>query len=418
VETYGALSPQSPEEIRGDWRNFSLSRLKFLRDRTLGSLSETEFQGLITSPLLGRIRTHWNEADDEIRALYHAIMQRIEYERLEAAKQETVVEQKVAPRQVQPEELIPRRIQDSSASEPMRAPVGRHQEPVARPIIPTPSQGSRSPESSDNLPSQTPFVLPRANGELREEDEQAQETSPEQRAQSSALIQVPGSDEVLERLDAANAALDAANTLEQVKELADIGVVAHIYAQRAKKGALAENKAAAYVCRALAKLGRMMPASRAAGKLQKHGRPEKKDSQNPFSDSTEKPKTLGELGIGKSQASQARKLAKLPEPEFESRLKEKLDRLELSRTSTLQDPPARKYPEVTRFLAALLRDIEKVPDNYDSQLFVRDEKLLRLYSVVRQQFLTFVDAFELEVSGRIAATASETPAAPAIEREH
>jgi hypothetical protein len=83
-------------------------------------------------------------------------------------------------------------------------------------------------------------------------------------------------DQVLERLDEANAALDAANTLEEVKQIADVAATAHLYAKRANRGKEAENKAACYVCRALFKLGTMMPANRAAGKLQKQGRPKKK----------------------------------------------------------------------------------------------------------------------------------------------
>jgi hypothetical protein len=369
VDTHGASFPLSEEAVLQDWRNFPLKRLKIFSDRCLGNLNAQEFAGLCNAPLLSRIRDNWDQADDGIRALYNAVMQRIEHERLEAAQQETVVEQKAAPRQVQPEELMPRRIQDSLASEPMRAPVERHQEPVARP------------------------------------DKQLQETSPEQKAQSSALMRISDSDEVLQRLDEANAALDAANTLEQVKELVDIASVAHIYARRAKKGALAENKAAAYVCRALAKLGRMMPASRAAGKLQKHGRPEKKDSQNSFSDSVQKPKTLAQLNISKNQATQARKLAKFSEPEFESRLKEKLDRLELSRTSTLQDATPKKDPEAARYFRALLKDIEKVPGNYNPEQFSADPCLLKLYFVVRERFLNFIDMYEL------AARASNTPVA-------
>ncbi len=40
-----------------------------------------EFQGLVSSPLLEKIRQCWAQADEEIRNLYHAILQRIAYER-------------------------------------------------------------------------------------------------------------------------------------------------------------------------------------------------------------------------------------------------------------------------------------------------------------------------------------------------
>jgi len=257
--------------------------------------------------LLARIKERWGEADPEIRDMYHAIRARINFERRtelvsEATSPAAMVEphQNFQPgadtllavaepmaeqRPLQAEELQPPAIRNSPPStdvrhEMMPALVRNNQEPTAE----RPASMPKSPvpigrrETAPSAPES-----PGTNGveqiavDLRQKDEPLEgETSLEQKTPSLELMRMQDPDQVLERLDEANAALDAANTLEEVKQIADVAAAAHLYAKRANRGKEAENKAACYVCRALFKLGTMMPANRAAGKLQKQGRPKKK----------------------------------------------------------------------------------------------------------------------------------------------
>jgi hypothetical protein len=297
-----------------------------------------------------------------------------------------------------------------SPSAPFLAPAPLQptvEEAASLPIAPAPIQRAPAQTAPAESPrGETPEVLANTNGTNRvveqiPEDEPASEPSANPAAtQSSALIRMPDSDEVLQRLELANNALDQAISLEAVKELADVGVAVHAYTIRAKRGKLAQNKAAAYVIRAMAKLGRMMPASRETNQLRKRGGLQKVRS-GPFPESvTEKPSTLDELGIGKREADQARRLARFSVAEFETRLQAKLEKGELSRTATLEDPKPKKEAEVTRAFRMLLEDFRKTPANYDPQRFVRDEKLLECYRAVGEEFRRFFDAFEVEISGR------------------
>jgi hypothetical protein len=94
-------------------------------------------------------------------------------------------------------------------------------------------------------------------------------------------------------------------------------------------------------------------------------------------------------------------LARFPEPEFESRLKTKLKKLELSRTTTLEDPPPKKEPDASRYFLALLQDFQKAPDTYIAREFAKNEKLVALYQLVGERFGNFLAAFDVESISRI-----------------
>jgi hypothetical protein len=141
----------------------------------------------------------------------------------------------------------------------------------------------------------------------------------------------------------------------------------------------------------------MLAEGRKTNRVQKGGRPEKRVPTVPISDlRTEKPLTLAELGLDKRAAAQTRKLAKYAPAEFETRLKAKLEKGELSRTSTLEDPPLKKEPTTSRHLMALLKDFQQHPASYDARVFAGDEKLLALYQQVRERLLSFVQALDVE----------------------
>jgi hypothetical protein len=378
-----------------DWYNFPLDRLTHFRGsgRIVGSLAPGELVGL--QAWLSKIDNHWASADDELRALYRAIHAKIAYDKAEH-EAKTAPEFQIASAEQQNSES-----HQSVGIQIAPAPLtdkGRSQIREAELVPPT-----APPMSKRTAVEQSEFVsddVPAAEQQPVEHDSSEPEeelSGAPVEGQSLELMRGLNSDEVLKRLDEANAALDAASCLEEVKQIADIAVAAHVYAKRAKRGEAVQNNAAAYVCRALAKLGRMMSASRAAGKPQKKGRPEKRDRNRPFSDPG-KPKTLAQLGIDKHQATQARKLAKFPEPEFESRLNEKLEKHELSRTSTLEDPKQRDPKPATRqdCVKALSKLVEVLADCGDESFdaaFLQSQKLdLDKYRAVWPKLMALMKA--------------------------
>jgi hypothetical protein len=230
----------------------------------------------------------------------------------------------------------------------------------------------------------------------RQNDEPPEETSTAQSLKLTRTQDCDG-DEVLANLEQANSALDKANTLEAVKQIADVAAAAEIYAKRAQLGKEAENRAAAYFCRASAKLGRMLAEGRKANRIQKSGRPGKRVQNVPISDSTpSKPLTLAALGLDKRGAAQARKLAKYAPDDFEARLKGKLEKLELSRTSTLEDARPKTEPAPARHFMTLLKDFEAHPDRYDARAFAGDQTLVEVYQRVAEKFMRFLQALEVE----------------------
>jgi hypothetical protein len=321
-----------------------------------------------------KVKERWTELDNEIRLHYAALRQARELAGIlpvtETPHPTHLPEPGAAPSFKLPAAPLP-----SSRDRSQVREIG---------MMPAPA-----PISSRPAPQQSEFVSDdagAAEGSLVEHDSSQREeemSGGPVEAQSVELIRVLDSDEVLGRLDEANAALDAANSLEAVKEIADNAAAAHLYARRAKRGKEAENKAAAYFCRASAKLGRMIAEGRRTKRIQ-IGRPKKRVQKVPISESAnsanEKRMTLTELGLDKRAAAQARKLAKYTPNDFETRLKKKLDKLELSRTSTLEDPKQKDPKPVTRqnCVKALSKLLEVLADCGDESFdvaFLRSQKL-------------------------------------------
>jgi hypothetical protein len=444
------------------WPTFRITRIKAFVGRTVGSLSASDLDNL-RGGWLKRVEQSWKDPrlDDDLRAHYWAIRDRLEYDQPRGEPDElpevglrsqrgpgpaaSLPESAPRPlpeRQVQQELFSPIQLPESPPShlrvmreagrpsptqQPMRtspAPV-RSQEPIL--VQDRPASGLSEPRLDPVVKTvieqsePTPDDRRQDRAECRRSHEHGdssaaakQETleakqpqepeafSPER--QSLELTRVPTSeDKVLQHLDQANVALDKANSLEEVKEIADIAAAAHVFAKRAKRGKEVENKAAAYCCRAVAKLGRMMPENRKAKKLQKRGRPGKRVQNVPFSDSiTEKPRTFAELGINKRVAAQARQLAKFQPDDFEARLNAKLKEGTLSRTSTLADPKPKEAKSVTsreclKTLFKLINVLARSVDDPCDETFPSSQKRdIEQYRAIRPKFIKFincVDAF-------------------------
>jgi hypothetical protein len=382
-----------------DWRNYVIKRIKVFKDRRVESLTPGELEAV--TPWMLKVKDAWPTVDDGIKWHYLALrfardaagIPRVSSSAPEMSQQTYLAESADAPEQnfVIPVAPILSRPESSRTREIELVP------PPAPPMSkPTGVEQSEFASNDVRFAEQQPLEHDSSKREEEISDAPVE-------TQSLEVIRGLDSDQVLERLDEANAALEAANSLEAVKEIADIAAAAHLYARRAKRGKEAENKAAAYFCRASAKLGRMIEEGRKATRIQKRGRPDKKVQNVPISDSVpDKLLTLSDLGLDKREAAQARKLAKYTPNEFEARLKKKLDKLELSRTSTLEDPKPKEFKPATSedCIKALFKLIEVLAnsdaESFDTS-FLESQKLdLGKYQAVRgklSRLVVTVDAF-------------------------
>jgi phage N-6-adenine-methyltransferase len=116
----------------------------------------------------------------------------------------------------------------------------------------------------------------------------------------------------LTRYDAACAAISAAKSVDEVKEIRDKAEAMRAYARQAKNKEL-EIDATEIRIRAERRLGEMIVAQKQTVGLGQAGRPRKIGSDSePI-----KPPTLAEVGIDKKLSARAQKIAAVPEAKFE-----------------------------------------------------------------------------------------------------
>lgn len=118
----------------------------------------------------------------------------------------------------------------------------------------------------------------------------------------------------LVKYDTACRAIADAAQVDEVKDIRDKSEAMRAYARQANNKDL-EVQAAEIRIRAERRIGQLMAAQRDAGDMSKGGRPAKETGfeGNPVS----KPPTLKEAGVGKAMADRARKMAAIPDDEFE-----------------------------------------------------------------------------------------------------
>jgi hypothetical protein len=74
-----AEAPELPLDPRADWRTFPISRIKALNGKAIGELTESELLGV--TPWLEKVENNWGSVDNDIRAHYHALKQRLDNDR-------------------------------------------------------------------------------------------------------------------------------------------------------------------------------------------------------------------------------------------------------------------------------------------------------------------------------------------------
>ena len=126
----------------------------------------------------------------------------------------------------------------------------------------------------------------------------------------------------LAKYDAACHMLAECKSVDEVKEIRDDAAVLKAYAKIAKNKKL-EADAAAIRARAERCLGKMMEKQAKTVGLAKAGRPLKnRVMEKPDFDTHQSPVSLAEAGIDKNLADRARKLAAMPEKQFEEMIEE------------------------------------------------------------------------------------------------
>lgn len=125
------------------------------------------------------------------------------------------------------------------------------------------------------------------------------------------------------RYEAACRALAEAKAVDEVKDFRDKAEAMRAYAKQAKNRQL-ETDAAEIRIRAERRIGELMAAQRDSVGMAPAGRPKIGLEENPIS----KPITLAEAGIDKNLADRARKLAAIPETEFDGIVTDWRDRIE------------------------------------------------------------------------------------------
>lgn len=126
----------------------------------------------------------------------------------------------------------------------------------------------------------------------------------------------------LVRYDAACKALAEAKAVDEVKKIRDVAEAMRAYARQAKNKQL-EIDAAEIRIRAERRVGELIAAQKESGDLRHGGDRKSKDATGPL-----KPITLDEAGIDKHLADRARKLAAVPEAEFEGMVGEWKERVQ------------------------------------------------------------------------------------------
>jgi len=123
----------------------------------------------------------------------------------------------------------------------------------------------------------------------------------------------------LVQYDAACRALAEARSIDVAKDIRDKAEALRVYARQAQNREL-EVDAAEIRMRAERRIGEMLREQRDAGALNRGGRPSGETGSDADPVSDDAPPTLADVGIDKHLADRARKLARIPDAEFEAEL--------------------------------------------------------------------------------------------------
>jgi len=158
-------------------------------------------------------------------------------------------------------------------------------------------------------------------------------------------------DAVLARLDIARAALEKADTVDEIKQIADIAAAAIVFARRVNRSVEVINKGLSIKTRAERKLGQAIKDGQERGELRKAGG---------SGDSVKSTKSFEDLGIDSNQSRKSRTLAAIPDDVFEETLAQVEEApVRLNESEILRIASALKAKKVKRKKPGLVYDVNK-----------------------------------------------------------
>jgi hypothetical protein len=399
-----------------DWRHFQLKRLRMFAGRSLGSLNEREFAGLINSQVLEKIQVRWAEVDPEVREMFHAITARVAFEQAASVNPseatlgpltmagppstfDDLPESPSLTAEQQPQAL---------GSEFVSVPVETSDHHfVLRPSVLAAQQQAVSPARESIALADKNFPASSNDGANGGTEQRAVEHSTSDERGDRRLVifqhicaEIRRATTLPEALSikALTENLKLQSLLEQDKE-----------AQR--RYAAARLAAMQKVGEIISDLEKQTPVHDDTGRFDTPKTPDL-----PSVESRSKTAILKENRISLSTANRYEKLAGPPEPKIrkavhqasEEYFSDRLEQgqmpkagelLEVVETVTGTGPKPKKEPSPSKHFMMLLADFEAHPDNYNPENFAKDPKLLALYQRTGEKLVQFLGALDVELLG-------------------
>lgn len=154
----------------------------------------------------------------------------------------------------------------------------------------------------------------------------------------------------LVRIEEVVSALEAATTVQEVKNHIDAAKAAEVYAKQAKVGKELELKVFQYLKNAERKLGEMLAAAKAAGQIT-HAHDPRHKPKPVVPNENNRSFTLEEAGISRKLSSRAQKLAAIPREDFDKAVSEGKEPMNMVAKPAQFD--GKKSNQIARILEAM-----------------------------------------------------------------
>jgi hypothetical protein len=219
----------------------------------------------------------------------------------------------------------------------------------------------------------------------------------------------PAQDTVLEILEATNAALRQATSLEQVRRISSIAEVLRACTKELAMSKAIQDNATAFSIRSEYRANELLQRAREQGELSVGTRGQLKGRTTAGEPNISKPSsasgmsqdpppeksTLAEAGIDKNFAKRIRRWGDLSREDLEARIEEKRAEGKLTKIAVLSDfGTPKREPKPHQPLLNFLRDLEKHPEHYAATILVSDSELRALYDQLRTKFLELIEKLE------------------------
>jgi hypothetical protein len=175
----------------------------------------------------------------------------------------------------------------------------------------------------------------------------------------------------LEKIEAVLVAIEQAATVQEIKGVIDAGIGYAVYAKQAKLGKESEEKIKDYISLAERKLGEMLQAAKAAGRIT-HNHDDKRHPNHVVPNKNNVKTTLEKEGIDRKLSSRAQRLARMPKEEFNQML---ADRKKPREKSGKKEKPVQLHPQTEEII--ILHDQGIGPNDIAAQLGINQTTVSR-----------------------------------------